>query len=72
MEMEEIEAILDKMIVQRTSISRCLEKIKDCLDAYLLKFERTCIAYHEAEDMWELTLVRFLKGKALECTSEWK
>jgi SCAN domain len=39
---------------------------QDCLDAYLLRFERTCVAYKVPEDLWALTLVRSLEGKALE------
>ena len=39
---------------------------KDCLDAYLLRFERTCTAYKVPNDLWSLTLVKSLQGKALE------
>lgn len=38
----------------------------DCLDAYLLRFERQCIAYKIPENQWALILVRSLEGKALE------
>ena len=39
---------------------------RDCLDAYLLRFERTCMAYEVPERMWALTLVKSLDGKALQ------
>ena len=39
---------------------------KDCLDAYLLRFERTMEAYGISKDLWVLTLARHLEGKALE------
>src|SRR5678816_2205816 len=39
---------------------------KDCLDAYLLRFERTVEAYEIPQEIWALTLARHLEGKALE------
>src|SRR5688572_2757845 len=39
---------------------------KDCLDAYLLRFERTVEAYEIPQRLWSLTLARHLEGKALE------
>ena len=39
---------------------------KDCLDAYLLRFERTCEAFEIPQKLWPLTLARHLEGKALE------
>src|SRR5678816_3703051 len=38
---------------------------KDCLDAYLLRFERTVEAYEIPQEIWALTLTRHLEGKAL-------
>src|ERR1700733_12447945 len=39
---------------------------RDCLDAYLLRFERLCAAYGIPENQRALVLVRSLEGKALE------
>src|ERR1043165_564536 len=39
---------------------------KDCLDAYLLRFERTVEAYEVPEKLWALKLASHLEGKALE------
>ena len=39
---------------------------KDCLDAYLLRFERTCTTYEIPRDVWSLMLARHLESKALE------
>src|ERR1700733_1817002 len=38
----------------------------DCLDTYLLRFERMCTAYDIPDNQWALVLVRSLEGKALE------
>jgi len=38
---------------------------KDCLDAYLLRFERMCTAYGIPSEQWALVLVKSLEGKAL-------
>ena len=39
---------------------------RDCLDAYLLRFERACTVYEVPEKFWAMTLARSLEGKALE------
>src|ERR1043165_8935867 len=39
---------------------------KDCLDAYLLRFERTVEAYEVPQKLWALKLASHLEGKALE------
>jgi transposase InsO family protein len=39
---------------------------KDDLDAYLSRFERTCVMYGVDQANWSVQLARFLKGKALE------
>jgi transposase InsO family protein len=39
---------------------------KDCLDAYLVRFERTCGAYEVPHEQWSLMLATHLEGKALE------
>lgn len=39
---------------------------RDCLDAYLMRFERTCNAYKVPNELWKITPVRTLDGKALE------
>src|SRR3984885_1883983 len=39
---------------------------RNCLDAYLLRFERLCTAYGIPENQRALVLVRSLEGKALE------
>src|SRR6218665_2550923 len=39
---------------------------KDDLDAYLLRFERTCEAYEVPQKLWSLTLARHLEGQALQ------
>src|SRR5688572_18440944 len=39
---------------------------KDCLDVYLMRFERTCECYQIPRKIWALTLARHLEGKALE------
>src|ERR1700733_1437861 len=38
----------------------------DCLDAYLLRFERSCVANGVPERQWALSLARLLEGKSLE------
>src|SRR6218665_1889073 len=38
----------------------------DCLDSFLLRYERLCMAYEVRREMWSLTLTRFLQGKALD------
>src|SRR5688572_20069842 len=39
---------------------------RDCLDAFLLRFERACTVYEVPERFWAMTLARSLEGKALE------
>ena len=39
---------------------------RDCLDAYLLRFERSCMAFKVNKDLWALALARSLEGRSLE------
>ena len=43
-----------------------LEEEKDDLDAYLIRFERTCEMYRIPTSDWAIQLARLLKGAALE------
>src|SRR6218665_3330531 len=47
-----------KMPVYRSEI--------DCLDSFLLRYERLCMAYEVRRELCSLTLTRFLQGKALD------
>src|SRR6218665_3291095 len=38
----------------------------DCLDGYLIRFERTAEAFEIPKQLWSLTLARYLEGQALQ------
>src|SRR6218665_1537453 len=38
----------------------------DCLDGYLIRFERTAEAFEIPRQLWSLTLARYLEGQALQ------
>ena len=42
------------------------EKNSDDLDCYLHRFEQSCTAFRINRDLWVMTLIKSLKGHALE------